>query len=177
MTYYSGRDLARNFRTVRKNTLMIANEIPEAQYGYRAAPGTRSVGELLAHIAASSHWTHRVHAVEKPSAMTFEDFGRYGQENMAYEQTLTTKAAIIKALESEGENFASWMETAPDPILCETVTFPAGVEPLQKTRFEMLLSAKEHEMHHRGQLMLVQRMIGIVPHLTRQREARSGVKS
>ena len=36
----------------------------------------------------------------------------------------------------------------------------------------MLLSVKEHEMHHRGQVMLVQRMLGIVPHLTRQREAR-----
>jgi uncharacterized damage-inducible protein DinB len=32
----------------------------------------------------------------------------------------------------------------------------------------MLLSPKEHEMHHRGQLMLVQRMLGQVPHLTRQ---------
>lgn len=27
---------------------------------------------------------------------------------------------------------------------------------------------KEHEMHHRGQLMLVERMLGIVPHLTRR---------
>jgi uncharacterized damage-inducible protein DinB len=27
-------------------------------------------------------------------------------------------------------------------------------------------------MHHRGQLMLVQRLLGIVPHLTREREAR-----
>jgi uncharacterized damage-inducible protein DinB len=30
---------------------------------------------------------------------------------------------------------------------------------------------KEHEMHHRGQLMLIERMLGIVPHLTRRREA------
>jgi uncharacterized damage-inducible protein DinB len=36
----------------------------------------------------------------------------------------------------------------------------------------MLLSAKEHEMHHRGQLMLMERMIGIVPHLTRQMQER-----
>jgi hypothetical protein len=27
-------------------------------------------------------------------------------------------------------------------------------------------------MHHRGQLMLVERMIGITPHLTRENEAR-----
>jgi len=36
----------------------------------------------------------------------------------------------------------------------------------------MLLSAKEHEMHHRGQLMMLQRMIGLVPHLTRQMQER-----
>jgi uncharacterized damage-inducible protein DinB len=37
----------------------------------------------------------------------------------------------------------------------------------------MILSVKEHEMHHRGQVMLIQRMLGIVPHLTREREART----
>jgi uncharacterized damage-inducible protein DinB len=36
----------------------------------------------------------------------------------------------------------------------------------------MLLSVKEHEMHHRGQLMLIERIIGIVPHLTREMQAR-----
>jgi uncharacterized damage-inducible protein DinB len=41
-----------------------------------------------------------------------------------------------------------------------------------KTRFEMVLSAKEHEMHHRAQLMLVERMLGIVPHLTRAMQER-----
>jgi uncharacterized damage-inducible protein DinB len=52
------------------------------------------------------------------------------------------------------------------------VTFPAGMTPAVKTRFEMLLGAKEHEMHHRGQLMLIERMLGIVPHLTRQMQER-----
>ena len=51
------------------------------------------------------------------------------------------------------------------------MSFPPPVQPSQRTRFEMLLAVKEHEMHHRAQLMLIQRMIGIVPHLTRQREA------
>jgi uncharacterized damage-inducible protein DinB len=34
------------------------------------------------------------------------------------------------------------------------------------------MSIKEHEMHHRGQLMLIERLLGVVPHLTRQREER-----
>ena len=57
-------------------------------------------------------------------------------------------------------------------FLNETYTDPMGQNP--KTRLENLMSIKEHEMHHRGQLMLIERMIGVVPHLTRQREERSG---
>jgi uncharacterized damage-inducible protein DinB len=172
MNYYSGADLARSFRTVRKNTLQIANEIPENQYGFRASKDTRTIGELLAHIAASVGWTYRVHAVDKASTMSFEDFTRYGQENTAYEKSLKTKADIIKALEVNGQQFSAWMESVSDATLAETVTFPASVVPPKKTRFEMILSAREHEMHHRAQLMLIERLIGIVPHLTREREAR-----
>jgi uncharacterized damage-inducible protein DinB len=47
-----------------------------------------------------------------------------------------------------------------------------GAEPPARTRFEMLLSTKEHEMHHRAQLMVLERMIGIVPHLTREFQER-----
>jgi uncharacterized damage-inducible protein DinB len=176
MNYYSGADLARSFRVVRKNTLQIAHDIPEAQYGFRASPDTRSAGELLAHIAASVCWTRNVHARDQVSSMTFEDFGRYAQENAAYEKSLTTKADIIKALEENRDELASYLASATDSVLAETITFPAGVEPPGKTRFEMLLSGKEHEMHHRAQLMLLQRLMGLVPHLTREREERMAAR-
>jgi len=29
---------------------------------------------------------------------------------------------------------------------------------------------KEHEMHHRAQLTVIERLLGIVPHLTRNRQ-------
>jgi len=59
-----------------------------------------------------------------------------------------------------------------DEFLAEHVHFPAPMQPPSKSRFEMLLGVKEHEMHHRGQLMLAERLIGIVPHLTREMEER-----
>jgi hypothetical protein len=57
-------------------------------------------------------------------------------------------------------------------FLGERVEMRAGMTPSAKSRFEMILSVKEHEMHHRGQLMLIERIVGIVPHLTRQMQAR-----
>jgi len=60
------------------------------------------------------------------------------------------------------------LEGLSEGFLAESVTMPAGFGAAAKSRFEMLLSVKEHEMHHRAQLMLIERLIGIVPHLTRQ---------
>jgi len=82
---------------------------------------------------------------------------------------LTTKEAIIEALTTGGESLATQLESMTEVQLAEEVGLPFGT----KTRFEMLLGTKEHEMHHRAQLFLVERMLGIVPHLTRARQERS----
>ena len=69
-----------------------------------------------------------------------------------------------------GEKFASFVEGLDEAALQSVVSFPPQAGSA-KSRFEMLLGPKEHEMHHRGQLMLVQRLLGQVPPLTRQRQA------
>ena len=94
------------------------------------------------------------------------------QKAIADEAKPRTKAETIAFLKSEGERFAAFLEGLSETFLAETVTMPPGMQPPAKTRFEMLLGAKEHEMHHRGQLMTLQRMIGQVPHLTRQMQER-----
>ena len=83
-----------------------------------------------------------------------------------------SKVQVIAMLEDEGEIWATFLDGVSDEFLAETVSFPPEFSQPPKSRLEMILSVKEHEMHHRGQVMLVQRMLGIVPHLTREREAR-----
>jgi uncharacterized damage-inducible protein DinB len=78
----------------------------------------------------------------------------------------------VALLKQSGEKFASLLETLDDSFLAEVLTFRPGAEPPSRTRFDMVLAAKEHEMHHRAQLMLMERMIGIVPHLTRAQQER-----
>ena len=51
MTYYGGKDLANAFRTVRKNTIQIAEDIPEDKYDFKPTPESRSIKQTLAHIA------------------------------------------------------------------------------------------------------------------------------
>ena len=53
MNYYGAKELANSFRTVRKNTIQTAEDIPEDQYGFTPAEGTRSIARALVHIALS----------------------------------------------------------------------------------------------------------------------------
>ena len=167
MLVYGSTQLANAFRTVRRNTVQIAEEIPEDKYDFVAAPGTRSVSELLRHIALAPAFQEDVHRVKGLSTLRGYDFQAWGREAQAKEQEPRSKAQIIDLLKTRGEDFAAWLESLSPDFLAETVTDPAGQNP--RSRLEMLMAAKEHEMHHRGQLMLIERMLGVVPHLTRQR--------
>ena len=168
MTYYGAKQLAESWRTVRKNTLQIAEEIPEEQYGFRASADTMTVGELLAHMATSPLWAVAMIFEERKETVAAADFPRYFGAAGKAAAALTTKGAIVDALRTNGEDLATRLGGVTEDDLATTVTMPNG----SKSRFEILLGLKEHEMHHRGQLMLIQRMIGIVPHLTRARMER-----
>jgi uncharacterized damage-inducible protein DinB len=172
LNYYGGKELAASFRTVRKNTITIARDIPEEKYSFRAVPDTRSVGELLTHIAVSYTFQHKIHAEEHRSTLAGFDFPSLMQRLRAEENTPRTKDQIIEMLRTSGETWAGWVESVPESFLAEQVAMPQGGNPASRTRFDMILSVKEHEMHHRGQLMLIERIIGIVPHLTRDMQAR-----
>lgn len=170
MTYYGAKELQASFDTVRKNTITIAEEIPAEKYSFRAAPDTKSVAELLAHLAVAPNWQIEAHG-QHVAFFDFAYFATRTAQGVAAERALTTKDAIVKALREDGNRFSTFLGSLSGATLEERVSFPPPIQPATKTRFEMLLGVKEHEMHHRGQLMLIERMIGIVPHLTRAREA------
>ena len=168
---YDAKDLGRAFRTVRKNTIQIADEIPEDKYDFRPAAGSQSVAETLRHIAVSTHWPIQVHG-DRLTQLAFEMFRSFHAQMALDAAELKTKSDIVKALHNDGEAFATFVEGLSDEVLAELVSFPPEANQPPKTRFEMLLSTKEHEMHHRAQLMVIERMLGIVPHLTRAMQER-----
>src|ERR1700687_186680 len=165
MSSYGGKELAGAFRTVRKNTIQVAEDIPEAQYGHVSAPECRSVARMLTHIAIATRIWEEVHKKGLTTLAGFDFFGMMDKFN-AEEVKPRSKAEIVELLLTEGERFAAWLETVTREFRGEVVTEPDG--KTAKTRFDRLLSAKEHEMHHRAQLMLIERQLGIVPHITRQ---------
>ncbi len=172
MTYYGSKELAASFRTVRNNTIKIAEEIPEEQYSYRIAPECRSVAEMLVHIAVAPRFQEHLHLIEHVNSLAGFDFFGFVDKQIAEEKASRSKKEILELLRTEGERYANALENAPESLLAEIVAYPQGMVPPAKSRFEMMMAPKEHEMHHRGQLMVIQRMLGLTPHLTRQMQER-----
>ena len=114
MIYYGAREIAESFRTVRRNTIQVAEDIPEDKYSYRAAPDTMSVAEMLSHLACITHWAQQCFFVEKKTNVSMEDFGRWMGELNAQAKALTSKAQILDALKTNGEAFAK------DHIPCDS---------------------------------------------------------
>lgn len=171
MNYYGAKDLANAFRIVRDNTIHVATDIREEDYGFRATPETRSIRESLIHISNIPKVAHEMHAVKKLTSLEGFNFMAVMGPLMELEKKPLSKAEVLKLLTEGRDHTTAWLGNLSDAALGEAVKMPPNTNnPPSKTRFEMLLGLKEHEMHHRAQLMLVERMVGVVPHLTRQRE-------
>ena len=169
MSAYGGRELAKAFRTVRKNTIQVAEDIPEEKYNFEAAPQVKPVGQMLAHLAVSTDFWDELHRKQRVTTLAGFNFTPLMEKAQAEESKKRSKKELVELLRTNGEQFAAWLETLTPEFLAETFTEPDGSV---KSRFEAILGAKEHEMHHRAQLMLIERQLGIVPHITRQREER-----
>lgn len=164
MSLYGIRHLTGSFRTVRRNTIQVAEEIPEADYQYRPAPASRSVAETLIHIAWLADADRFIHEEQGLASFDGFDFAAFLATSEAEETRRRPKPEIVELLRTEGDSWVRWVEQLPETFLSEPFRLPDGKSV---SRFEMLLGTKEHEMEHRAQLTVIQRLLGLVPHFTR----------
>ena len=160
---YGSRQLADSMRAVRQNTILMAGDIPQSKYGFRATPETRSVAETLVHIAWLSSADRVIHEERRLATLEGFDFPALLATSAADEQVVRSKEEIIELLRAAGDRAAQWVESLPDAFLAERVHFPGGGST---SRFEMILGTKEHELQHRAQLTVLQRLLGITPRFT-----------
>ncbi len=121
-----------------------------------------------------SRSSYQTHAVRQLTTFEGVDFGAMVRERQEQAQQLGSagKARILEALRADAEDWGRYLDAITEDELSVIIPFSEPAVPRTKSRFEMILSVKEHEMHHRAQLMVYQRLLGLVPHLTRERQAR-----
>ena len=163
MSVYGTQQLAASMRAVRQNTILMASDIPEDKYNFRATPETRSFAQTLVHIAwlwSADYFMHEERRIETIEGF---DFAALQEQSTSLEKESRSKTEIIELLRVEGDRAAQWIEALPDSFVTERVSLPGGGSV---TRFEMLLATKEHELQHRAQLTVLTRLIGIAPRFT-----------
>lgn len=160
---YGMRQLAASMGAVRQNTILIAGDIPESKYGFRATPGTRSIAETLVHISWLGSSDRLIHDELHLDSLETFDFPAMLEQSAVEERRPRSKDEILDLLRTEADRSVTWLEGLSDDFLLEQVRLPGGGSV---SRFEMLLGTKEHELQHRAQLTVMERMIGVTRRFT-----------
>lgn len=155
-----------SFKTVRGNTIEVARDIPEEQYGFRPAEGASTVLEMFHHIIRLTEFMVTAALEKEPIVVSYATrdavFAKYTQTPLA---DVKTKAQVIAALESSLASIVSRVEAVPESFLNESFVAP---DKATKVRLWVVNCAKEQEMGTRAQLYLTERLLGIIPHTTRR---------
>src|SRR3989442_15332494 len=109
MTYYGGKELAEWFRTVRNNTIRVAEDIPEDKYSFKAAPDTRTVEKLLTHIALGSRFAYLIHGVERRTTLEGFNFPAWVQQDGRGGSKPPPKAGGLGVFREEGGERATFL--------------------------------------------------------------------
>ena len=135
------------FEITKDNIMASAQMLDEELYAFRPTDEVRSMGELFAHIA-NAQYTFCAAAAGESSPAT---------EN--FEQTRTTKASIIEALEMGFGYCEGVYSRMTDQMGANGVQFFGG----QNTAHGVLAFNSAHNYEHYGNLVTYMRLNGITP--------------
>ena len=154
--------LIETWKDVRAGLIAEVNLIPADKFSFQATPDTRSVETLVKHIIESQKVL--VGELCRPDTnLQREPFPalikRYAGEVSAIEG----KDALIEALNASMEGAEQTIRSFGEPGLAELTQRFDGKTT---TKLGLLQFSISHEMYHRGQLTVYERLLGIEPALT-----------
>ena len=149
------------WKEARSGLIQEVEKVPEDQFSFRATPDTRSIAELLQHVISSQKML--VGEVCRPDTnLLRQSFAAHAEEYSRGVNEVTDKNGLLELLRSGMDEAEQKINSYRDN-LDESMTGFNG-QPLTKTVF--LTFAVSHEMYHRGQLTVYQRLLNIEPVLT-----------
>ena len=140
-------DLLRALDTARGRTIRLAQLIPDASLDWRPTPEAFSCADLARHLAATERFMFVEVAMGRRSTYPGHD------RSLAY-----GKEGVLAYLDNMHRQSMAMLESLDDDALDRPVTTPSGAQ-LPTWRWLQLMT--EHEAHHRGQMYLMLRLLGV----------------
>jgi len=150
------------WQDVRNGLIKEVELIPEEQFGFRATPETRSVLELVQHIIETERVI--VHEMCRDNTDFRRGFPTMIAEFAGHVKDATSKEAVLALLGLSLQKTRDVAVEFGDDNFAQMMTRFDGK---QGPKLGMLSFAIAHEMYHRGQLTVYERLLGIEPALTR----------
>ena len=137
--------VASTYTAVRAYVIAAAEQMPEADYGFKPTPEVRSFGQLVGHIANAQFMICSL------------ALGETSPATQNYEQ-VTAKAALVEALRASS-------------AVCDRAYQQSDASAMQvgnlfgqeRTRLGMLVLNAAHDFEHYGNIVTYMRLKGMVP--------------
>ena len=134
-----------------KRLVDLANAVPAEKFGWRPAPGVRSVSEVFMHAASANYFLPSLVGGKLPEGF-----------DQSLEKTVTDKAKVIDWLKKSVENAKAVGGGLSNADLDKKVAVPfLGGRELTKRRILMIVQTHNHE--HLGQSIAYARSNGVTP--------------
>lgn len=154
----------------RRGVLAEARNIPEGRYDFRPEEEVRSVRELLVHIMEVSEMMVG-ELTRRDGSFRRAPFPELLEEHAGHLHQLSGKDELLDALEATLEGGLARFREAGELHMLGRIEQFDGQEG---TRLGWLHHGIAQEMYHRGQLCTYQRLMGLVPALTRRIRGQDG---
>ncbi|MFI1743838.1 DinB family protein [Thalassobellus sediminis] len=145
------KDYLERLENSRKYLILVAEEMPEDKYEYKASPESKSFAENLMHIAWAMDW-HSQTLIGERKARDWETDTELKVDNKSKKEMIAT---IDK----------TFNETIKLISEFDTTKFNDRLDylGLDRTKRQILLLLADHITHHRGQMLVYMRLNDLKP--------------
>jgi len=151
------------WKEVRSGLIDEAEQIPADKFSLQAAPNTRSVAQLLQHVIEAQKFL--AGEVSQPDTnLLRRPFAEQTKHYAPGVSDVNDKDGLLNLLRASMEDAETQLTAAADELKNTMKRFDGK----EMTKVAFLSFAIAHEMYHRGQLTVYERLLDIEPALTQR---------
>jgi uncharacterized damage-inducible protein DinB len=152
-----------SWREVRSGLIDEAAQIPADKFSFQAAEGMRTVAQLLQHLVESQKFLVG-EACRPDTNLMRKSFAEQIKDYAPNVRETADKDGILNLLGSAMDDAEKQLLGASDEMKNMMTRFDGK----QMSKLAFMSFAVAHEMYHRGQLTVYERLLGIEPKLTQR---------
>src|SRR3990172_3721877 len=153
--------LIKTWKETRGGLVEEATQVPPEEFTFRASQDTRSIVELLQHVVESQKMLVG-EACRPDTNLMRQSFAEHIKEYAPEVRSIQDKNGLLELLRSSMELAEATIRSHAEGLDESMKRFDGAT----MSKLEFLSFAVSHEMYHRGQLTIYERLLNIEPALT-----------